>query len=325
MSSLQDWRGRDKMGEKISTREAYGRALEEFGADEKIYVFDSDLKSCTMTAYFAEKYPSRFFNMGIAEANMVDVAAGMASCGATALVHTFAMFAAGRVYDQVRNSVAYPGLNVKVVGSHAGLTVGEDGATHQCIEDIGLMRTMPGMTVVVPCDGHETRLAVKAGLEYKGSCYVRTGRCALDNVTDRFADYQFELGKGIRLTNGKDVTIIACGLMVQESLKAAKLLEAEGIHARVIDMHTIKPIDRELILAAAEETGAIVTAEEHNVIGGLGGAVAEVLSTARPTPLEIVGVKDCFGHSGHPEELLRHFGLAPEDVAAAAKRAMARK
>ncbi len=313
------------MGEKISTREAYGRALEEFGADENIYVFDSDLKSCTMTTCFAAKYPSRFFNMGIAEANMVDVAAGMAACGATALVHTFAVFAAGRIYDQVRNSVAYPGLNVKVVGSHAGLTVGEDGATHQCIEDISLMRTMPRMTVVVPCDGHETRLAVKEVLGYEGPCYVRTGRCALDTVTDQFADYRFELGKGIRLTDGSDVTIIACGLMVQESLKAAKLLEAEGIHARVVDMHTIKPIDRELVLACAEETGAVVTAEEHNVIGGLGGAVAEVLSTARPTPLEIVGVKDCFGHSGHPEELLRHFGLAPEDVAAAAKRAIARK
>lgn len=313
------------MGEMISTREAYGRALEEFGSDEKIYVFDADLKSCTMTTYFADKYPERFFNMGIAEANMVDVAAGMASCGATALVHTFAMFAAGRVYDQVRNSVAYPELNVKVVGSHAGLTVGEDGATHQCIEDISLMRTIPGMTVVVPCDGNETRFAVKAILNQEGSCYLRTGRCKLDTVTDQFADYHFELGKGIRLLDGKDVTIIACGLMVQESLKAAKLLESEGIHARVIDMHTIKPIDRKTVLNAAEETGAVVTAEEHNVIGGLGGAVAEVLSTARPVPLEIVGVKDCFGHSGHPEELLRHFGLAPEDVAAAAKRAIERK
>lgn len=313
------------MGEMISTREAYGRALEEFGSDEKVYVFDADLKSCTMTTYFADKYPERFFNMGIAEANMVDVAAGMASCGATAIVHTFAMFAAGRVYDQVRNSVAYPGLNVKVVGSHAGLTVGEDGATHQCIEDISLMRTIPGMTVVVPCDSNETRFAVKAILDQEGPCYLRTGRCKLDTVTDQFAYYHFKLGKGIRLLDGKDVTIIACGLMVQESLQAAKLLEAEGIHARVIDMHTIKPIDQEMILEAAEETGAIVTAEEHNVIGGLGGAVAEVLSAACPIPLEMVGVKDCFGHSGHPEELLRHFGLAPEDVAAAAKRAVERK
>ena len=184
---------------------------------------------------------------------------------------------------------------------------------------------MPGMTVVVPCDGYETRLAVKAVLDHKGPCYVRTGRCALDTITDQAADYHFELGKGIRLRDGKDVTIIACGLMVQESVKAAELLAAEGIDARVIDMHTIKPVDRELILTAAEETGAVVTAEEHNIIGGLGGAVAEVLGTARPTPLEIVGVKDCFGHSGHPEELLHHFGLAPEDVAAAAKKAIARK
>lgn len=313
------------MGEKISTRVAYGRALEEFGSDENIYVFDSDLKSCTMTAYFADKYPERFFNMGIAEANMVDTAAGMAACGAVALVHTFAVFAAGRVYDQVRNSVAYPGLNVKIVGSHAGLTVGEDGATHQCIEDISLMRTIPGMTVVVPCDGSETRLATKAILEHTGPCYLRTGRCALDTVTDQFENYHFELGKGVRLADGRDVTIIACGLMVQESLKAAELLEAEGIFARVIDMHTIKPIDRELILKAADETGAIVTAEEHNIIGGLGGAVAEVLSSERPIPLERVGVNDCFGHSGHPEELLRHYGLAPEDVAAAAKKAIARK
>ncbi len=313
------------MGEKISTRVAYGRALEEFGSDGNIYVFDSDLKSCTMTAYFADKYPERFFNMGIAEANMVDTAAGMAACGAVALVHTFAVFAAGRVYDQVRNSVAYPGLNVKIVGSHAGLTVGEDGATHQCIEDISLMRTIPGMTVVVPCDGSETRLATKAILEHTGPCYLRTGRCALDTVTDQFENYHFELGKGVRLADGRDVTIIACGLMVQESLKAAELLEAEGISARVIDMHTIKPIDRELILKAADETGAIVTAEEHNIIGGLGGAVAEVLSSERPIPLERVGVNDCFGHSGHPEELLRHYGLAPEDVAAAAKKAIARK
>ena len=278
-----------------------------------------------MTAYFADKYPERFFNMGIAEANMVDTAAGMAACGAVALVHTFAVFAAGRVYDQVRNSVAYPGLNVKIVGSHAGLTVGEDGATHQCIEDISLMRTIPGMTVVVPCDGSETRLATKAILEYTGPCYLRTGRCALDTVTDQFENYHFELGKGVRLADGRDVTIIACGLMVQESLKAAELLKVEGISARVIDMHTIKPIDRELILKAADETGAIVTAEEHNIIGGLGGAVAEVLSSERPIPLERVGVNDCFGHSGHPEELLRHYGLAPEDVAAAAKKAIARK
>lgn len=312
------------MADKISTREAYGRALEEFGGDEKIRVLDADLKSCTMSMYFAAKYPERFYNMGIAEANMVDVAAGMATCGATALVHTFAMFAAGRVYDQVRNSVCYPNLNVKVVGSHAGLTVGEDGATHQCIEDISLMRTIPGMTVIVPCDANETREAVKAMLEYVGPCYLRTGRCALENVTPSFAHYHFELGKGVELVPGTDVTVIACGLMVQEAVKAAELLKQEGISARVIDMHTIKPIDREIIRKAAQETKAIVTAEEHNIIGGLGGAVAEVLSTECPVPLEQVGVQDCFGHSGHPDELLEHFGLTPAKIAEAAKRAMAR-
>lgn len=311
--------------ENISTRVAYGRALEEFGGREDIYVFDADLKSCTMTQYFSEKYPERFYNMGIAEANMVDVAAGFATCGTTALVHTFAMFAAGRVYDQVRNNVAYPGLNVKVIGSHAGLTVGEDGATHQCIEDISLMRTIPGMTVIVPCDANETRLATKAMLDHKGPCYFRTGRCALECVTDDFTDYRFEIGKGIQLKDGKDVTIIACGLMVQEALKAQEMLAQDGVSARVIDMHTIKPIDREIILKAASETGAIVTAEEHNVIGGLGSAVAEVLTAECLVPLEMVGVKDVFGHSAPPQELLEKYGLTPGDIAAAAKKAISRK
>lgn len=313
------------MSESISTRVAYGRALEEFGDNEKIYVFDADLKSCTMTQYFAEKYPERFFNMGIAEANMVDVAAGFATCGATALVHTFAMFAAGRVYDQVRNNVAYPGLNVKVIGSHAGLTVGEDGATHQCIEDISLMRTIPGMTVVVPCDGYETRLATKAILDYEGPCYLRTGRCALETVTDSFDNYEFEIGKGVQLKDGSDVTIIACGLMVQEALKAEEALRAEGISARVIDMHTIKPIDKEAILKAANETRAIVTAEEHNVIGGLGAAVAEVLVQNDLVPVEFVGVKDVFGHSAAPKVLLEKYGLTAEAIVGAAKKAIGRK
>lgn len=314
------------MGENISTRVAYGKALAEFGGDENIYVFDADLKSCTMSQYFADKYPERFFNMGIAEANMVNVGAGFATCGATALVHTFAIFAAGRVYDQVRNDVCYPGLNVKVVGSHAGLTVGEDGATHQMLEDISLMRTIPGMTVIVPCDCYETRLAVKAMLEKKGPVYFRTGRPAVDCVTDQVDGYKFEIGKGVTLKDGSDVTIIACGLMVQESLKAAKLLADKGISARVIDMHTIKPIDRDLIVKAAKETGAIVTAEEHNVIGGLGAAVAEVLTQSDSrAPQEFVGVHDVFGHSGHPFDLLKKFGLAPEDVEAAAMKAIERK
>lgn len=313
------------MGENISTREAYGRALVEFGNDEKIYVFDADLKKCTMTMYFAEKYPERFFNIGIAEANMVDIAAGFATCGATALVHTFAIFASGRVYDQVRNDVAYPGLNVKVIGSHAGLTVGEDGATHQCIEDISLMRTIPGMTVIVPCDSNEVRLATKAMLDNQGPCYFRTGRPAVECVTDTFADYKFEIGKGVQLVDGSDVTIIACGLMVQEALKAQKLLEAEGISARVIDMHTIKPIDRDIIVKAAKETGAIVTAEEHNVIGGLGAAVSEVLVQTENVPMEFVGVEDIFGHSAAPKVLLEKYGLTPENIAAKAKKAISRK
>ncbi|SKB45397.1 transketolase [Lachnospiraceae bacterium] len=313
------------MERNISTREAYGRALEEFGGDSSIYVIDSDLKSCTMTKYFADKYPERFFNVGIAESNMVGIGAGMAACGATSLVHTFAIFAAGRVYDQVRNDVAYPGLNVKVVGSHAGLTVGEDGATHQALEDISLMRTIPGMTVVVPSDANETRLAVKAILEKKGPCYLRTGRPAVESVTDTFDGYKFELGKGVQLTDGNDVTIIACGLMVQRALNAQKILEKEGISARVIDMHTIKPIDRDIILKAAKETGAIVTAEEHNVIGGLGSAVSEVIASEYPVPVERIGVNDVFGHSGHPDELLEKFGLTAENIAEKAKKIIERK
>ena len=313
------------MGENISTRLAYGRALEEFGGRENLYVFDADLKSCTMTKFFAARYPERFYNVGIAEANMVGIAAGFAACGTVALVHTFAMFAAGRVYDQVRNSVAYPGLNVKVIGSHAGLTVGEDGATHQCIEDISLMRTIPGMTVLVPCDDNETRLATKAMLEFEGPCYFRTGRGNVESVTDRFADYDFEIGKGVELTEGTDVTIIACGLMVQEALKAQKMLEMEQISARVIDMHTIKPIDRELIIKAQRETGGIVTAEEHNVIGGLGSAVAEVVVATDNVPMEFVGVQDVFGHSAAPGVLLERYGLTPDKIVRSAKKVIERK
>lgn len=313
------------MSGNISTRIAYGRALEELGGDENIYVFDADLKSCTMTQYFAEKYPNRFYNMGIAEANMVGVAAGAATCGATALIHTFAIFAAGRVYDQVRNSVAYPDLNVKVVGSHAGLTVGEDGATHQSIEDIGLMRSIPRMTVIVPCDAHETQLATEAMLKKDGPCYLRTGRGAVENVTTHVSKREFEIGKGIQLADGNDVAIIACGLMVQEALKAAKQLKEEGIQARVIDMHTIKPIDKEIIIKAALETGAIVTAEEHSVIGGLGSAVAEVIIKENPIPMEFVGVEDCFGHSGSPKELLEKYGLTPEHIIESSKKAIRRK
>ena len=311
------------MGEKISTRVAYGEALRDFGGDERIVALDADLSTCTMSCYFGEKYPNRFFNIGIAEANMIDMAAGFATTGKIAFCHSFAMFTAGRGYDQVRNSVAYPHLNVKVIGSHAGLTVGEDGATHQCIEDLSLMRTIPGMVVLCPCDANEAREAVKAMIAYDGPCFMRTGRTALETVTDGFSNYKFEIGKGVTLVEGSDVTIIATGLMVQESLKAVELLKAEGISARLIDMHTIKPLDRELVIKAAKETGAIVTAEEHNIIGGLGSAVCEAICDECPIP--VVGVQDEFGRSGEAGALLKLYGLTPENVAEKAKLAISRK
>ncbi len=312
------------MGEKISTRVAYGEALRDFGGDERIVALDADLSTCTMSCYFGEKYPNRFFNIGIAEANMIDMAAGFATTGKIAFCHSFAMFTAGRGYDQVRNSVAYPHLNVKVIGSHAGLTVGEDGATHQCIEDLSLMRTIPGMVVLCPCDANEAREAVKAMIAYDGPCFMRTGRTALETVTDGFSNYKFEIGKGVTLVEGSDVTIIATGLMVQESLKAVELLKAEGISARLIDMHTIKPLDRELVIKAAKETGAIVTAEEHNIIGGLGSAVCEAICDECPIPVVRVGVQDEFGRSGEAGALLKLYGLTPENVAEKAKLAISR-
>lgn len=314
------------MSEKKSTRIAYGEALAEFaGENEDIYVLDADLKSCTMTAQFAEKYPQRFINAGIAEANMADIAAGMATCGAIPIINSFSLFVTGRIYDQVRNGIAYTEQNVKIVGSHAGLTVGEDGATHQCIEDLSLMRTIPGMTVIAPCDAHETREATKAIVSHKGACYMRTGRCAVENITDNAAGYHFEIGKGIIMKEGSDVTIIACGLMVQTAMKTAEILGESGISARIIDMHTIKPIDSELVIRAAEETGAIVTAEEHNIYGGLGSAVAEVIVQNAPVPMRIVGVNDRFGHSGHPDELLEAYGLTPGDLADAARDVITKK
>ena len=296
------------MGENISTRVAYGRALAEFGADENIYVFDADLKKCTMTLYFSEKYPERFYNIGIAEANMVDVAAGFATCGATALVHTFAIFAAGRVYDQVRNNVCYPGLNVKVVGSHAGLTVGEDGATHQALEDISLMRTIPGMIVACPSDDIEAKAMVEAAYEHVGPVYMRFGRLAVPVINDN-PDYKFELGKGIVLREGKDLTIIANGLCVAPSLEAAAKLAEEGIEAKVINIHTIKPLDEELVVAAAKETGKVVTVEEHSIIGGLGGAVCECLAEKAPVPVKRIGINDVYGESGPAVALLEKYGL----------------
>lgn len=314
------------MGEKIATRAAYGNALVEL-ADKypKLVVFDADLAGATMTKGFSQAYPERFFDMGIAEANMVGVAAGMATCGLQPFVNTFAMFAAGRAWEQVRNSVCYPGLNVKVVGSHGGLSVGEDGATHQCIEDFALMRAIPGMTVLCPCDGHEMRLATEALLNYDGPAYMRLGRLAVETVTDTIPGYQFELGKGVTLADGGDVTIIAVGMNVQMALKAAELLKADGISARVIDMHTIKPLDTELVLKAARETGAIVTTEEANVLGGLGAAVAEYLSGTCPVPVVRHGVNDEFGRSGKAPLVLEAYGITPDQIAASAKKAIGLK
>jgi len=313
------------MNNKISTRVAYGDALCEIGADEDIVVFDADLSICTMTCGFAEKYPERFFNSGIAEANMTGMSAGMAATGKTVFCNSFAMFSAGRAYDQVRNSICYPHLNVKVVGTHAGLSVGEDGATHQCVEDLSLMRTIPGMTVVCPCDANETKAAVKAIAAYKGPCYLRLGRAAVENVTDSVPGYSFKLGKGSLLKDGSDVTVIATGLMVQVALEAEKKLEQLGINARIIDMHTIKPIDRDIIIKAARETGAIVTAEEHNIIGGLGAAVSETVCESYPVPVVKLGVNDVFGHSGTVEALMEKYGLTSDNVVEKVKTAVSLK
>ena len=314
------------MGEKIATRAAYGKALVELAEKyPDLVVFDADLAGATMTNGFMKAYPDRFFDMGIAEGNMTGVAAGMATCGFKPFINTFAMFAAGRSWEQVRNSICYPGLNVKVVGSHGGLSVGEDGATHQCIDDFAIMRAIPGMTVLCPCDGNEMRAAVKALLAYDGPAYMRLGRLAVDTVTDEIPGYKFELGKGVVVNEGSDVTIIATGMNVQMSLKAAELLKAEGISARVIDMHTIKPLDTELVLKAAQETGAIVTTEEANVMGGLGAAVCEYLAEACPVPVVRHGVNDEFGRSGKAPLVLEAYGITAEKIAECAKKAVALK
>ena len=314
------------MGEKIATRNAYGQALAAL-ADKypELVVFDADLAGATMTKFFKDACPERFFDMGIAECDMVGVAAGMATCGYKPFVNSFAMFSAGRAWEQVRNSVCYPRLNVKVVGSHGGLSVGEDGATHQCVEDFAIMRAIPGMMVLCPCDGNEMRLATEALLNYDGPAYMRLGRLAVETVTDELPGYKFELGKGAVLRDGTDVTIIATGMNVQMALKAAELLAVEGISARVIDMHTIKPLDEELVLKAAKETGCIVTSEEANVLGGLGAAVAEYLSENDPVPVVRHGVNDEFGRSGKAPLVLEAYGITPEGIAEKAKKAIALK
>ncbi|MGE4276543.1 MAG: transketolase family protein [Lawsonibacter sp.] len=314
------------MTEKKATRNAYGDALVALAERyPELIVLEADLSGATMTKGFKAAYPHRFFDMGISEANMQGVAAGLSTCGFQPFTNTFAMFATGRSWEQVRNSIAYPGLNVKVVGSHGGLSVGEDGATHQCIEDFAIMRAIPGMTVLCPCDAYEMTLATEALLNYRGPAYMRLGRLAVETVTSSIEGYHFQLEKGIVLRPGSDVTLVATGMMVQMALKAAALLENGGISARVLDFHTIKPLDHELLLAAAQETGAIVTSEEHNIIGGLGAAVAEYLSEVCPVPVIRHGVEDQFGRSGKAEQVLQAYGLTPECMAEKAKLAISRK
>ena len=312
------------MADKIATREAYGNALAEFGDKYDFVVLDADLAAATKTGIFKKKFPERFFDCGIAEGNMMTVAAGIATTGKVVFASTFAMFAAGRAFEQIRNSIGYPHLNVKIGATHAGITVGEDGATHQCLEDLALMRTIPGMTVINPADATEARAAVEWAINYKGPVYFRFGRYAVPVLFDK-ESYKFEPGKAVTLAEGKDVSIFATGIMVDMALKARELLAAEGISAAVVNVHTIKPIDREAVVKAAEETGAIVTAEEHNVLGGLGAAVAEVVCETSPVPVLRVGVEDSFGRSGTVPALLELYGLTPENIAAKAKVAVAMK
>ena len=314
------------MGEKKATRAVYGEMLVELAEKyPELVVLDADLSSATMTKSFAKAYPDRFLDMGIAEANMIGVAAGLSTCGKKPFANSFALFTAGRAYEQVRNSVAYPHLNVKCVGSHGGLSVGEDGATHQCLEDLALMSAIPGMTVVNPCDGNEMRQAVLALIEYNGPAYLRLGRMAVETVTDTIDGYKFELGKAAMLRDGKDVTIAATGLMVQRALAAAELLSGEGVSARVLDFHTIKPLDGEALLAAAKETGCIVTTEEHSIMGGLGSAVAGFIGEHCPVPVVRHGVNDEFGRSGKAEQVLEAYGLTPAGIATKVKKALEMK
>ena len=299
---------------KIATRESYGNALAELGAQNpNIVVLDADLAGATKTGVFKKAFPERHIDCGIAEGNMMGVAAGLATCGKIPFASSFAMFAAGRAFEQVRNSIGYPHLNVKIGATHAGISVGGDGATHQCNEDIAIMRTIPGMTIICPADDVEARAAVKAAAEYVGPVYMRFGRLAVPVINDE-ANYKFEIGKGITLKEGKDVTIIATGLEVNESLEAAKLLEADGISAEVINIHTIKPLDKELVVASAKKTGKVVTVEEHSVIGGLGGAVAEALSEEAPTKMLRIGMMDKFGQSGPAKALIEYYGLDGKSI-----------
>ena len=313
------------MADKKATRESYGQALAELGEKYDFLVLDADLAAATKTGVFKKKFPERFFDCGIAEGNMMSVAAGIAATGKKVFASTFAMFAAGRAFEQVRNSIGYPHLNVKIGATHAGITVGEDGATHQCNEDIALMRTIPGMTIVSPADATEAYAAVEAAINYEGPMYLRFGRFAVPDLSSEMNGYKFELGKGVVYREGNDVTIIANGFMVHLAVEAAQVLAAEGISAEVINIHTIKPLDDALVIASASKTGAVVTAEEHSVIGGLGSAVCDTLAENCPVPVIKVGVQDSFGRSGKVPELLEIYGLTAKNIAESAKQAISKK
>lgn len=310
------------MADKIATREAYGNALAEFGGiDNDIVVLDADLAEATKTIVFKKKFPDRFFDCGIAENNMLGVAAGLSTAGKIPFVSTFAMFAAGRSYEQIRNSIGYPHLNVKICATHAGISVGEDGATHQCSEDIALMRTIPGMVVINPSDAVEARAAIEAAIHYNGPMYMRFGRLAISVINDN-PDYKFEIGKAIKMADGCDVTIVANGMMVEQALIARDMLASEGISASVLNMHTVKPLDVKALIGEAQQTGAIVVSEEHNVIGGLGSAVAEALCEVCPVPVVKHGVNDEFGRSGPAKELIEYYGLNANGIVKKVKEAL---
>ena len=313
-----------ELGQKIATREAYGKALAALGAEKDFVVLDADLAEATKTCYFAKAYPDRFFDCGIAEGNMIGIAAGLAAAGKTVVASSFAMFAAGRAFEQIRNSVAYPHLNVKVCATHAGITVGEDGATHQCLEDLAIMRVIPSMTVINPSDAVEAAGALKAALETDGPFYIRFGRYAVPVLHDE-TTYNFEIGKGEVIANGADVTVINSGMFIQNAKEAAEQLSAKGISVRIINMPTVKPLDTALVQKAAAETGAIVTVEEHNVIGGLGSAVAECVCESCPVPVVRMGIEDKFGRSGKVPPLLEMYGLTVDNLVAKAKAAIAMK
>lgn len=311
--------------QKKATRESYGEALRNLAEKyPELVVLDADLAAATKTGTFKKAYPDRFFDCGIAEANMMGVAAGLATTGKIPFASTFAMFAAGRAYEIVRNSIGYPHLNVKIGATHAGISVGEDGATHQCNEDIALMRTIPGMTILNPADDVEAKAAVEAAILHDGPVYLRFGRLAAPIFNDP-ATYQFTIGKGLTLREGSDCTIVATGLMVSEAMQAAELLAADGISARVLNIHSIKPLDEELICKAAKETGLLITVEEHSIIGGLGGAVCEAVSAKCPVPVVRIGVNDTYGHSGPAVDLLKEFGLCSDNIAATVKKAFSAK